>query len=146
MKLKRSLVTVLLAGAFALDGASAADKEDHEPPRPRVLFVFAPDTSNKPLQIEYEQLQKAGNALDDSDILTVFVIGDRPVKLPPPDARTDTAANVRKLYHVDADAFRMVLIGKDGWQKMRWSEPVDPGQVMAHASEMPTKKKEEDQK
>ena len=78
--------------------------------------------------------------------MTVFVIGDRPVKLPPPDVRTEEASNLRKLYHVDANAFRMVLIGKDGWQKMRWSEPVDPGQVMAHASEMPTKKKDEDQK
>jgi len=133
-----ALFVCLLAGA-----AFAAGKEDRQPPRPRMLFVFAPDADNKPLQAQYDRLQKTSDDLEDGDILTVYVIGDRSVKVPGPDAHTEPAANLRKLYHVDADAFRMVLVGKDGWQKMRWNEPTDVHQVLMHASEMPTGKKEE---
>ena len=137
---------VLVVAAFAGHFAWAADRGEHEPSRPRVLFVFAPDVENKPLQQEYDQLQRSQGDFEDSDITTIFVIGDRPVKLPPPDARTEEAGNLRKLYHVDANAFRMVLVGKDGWQKMRWSEPVDSHQILMHAADMPTGHKDEDQK
>jgi hypothetical protein len=140
-----SLAAILVS---ALTGplASAADKVEHEPPRPRVLFIFAPDVQSKPLQQEYDQIQRAQGELEDSDIMTVFVIGDRQVRLPPPDSKTSDGASLRKLYHVDADAFRVVLIGRDGWQKMRWSEPVDAHQVMVYAADMPTSHKDEDER
>lgn len=143
-RIRLSIVAVLLAGWTGAP-AMAADKAEHEPPRPRVLFIFAPDVESKALQQEYDQIQHAQGELDDSDIMTVFVIGDRKVKLPPPDSKTTDGTSLRKLYHVDADAFRMVLIGKDGWQKMRWSEPVDIRQVMLHAAEMPTGHKDEEE-
>lgn len=145
--MKRTLSSILavLLSVAADHAALAADKEDAPPPRPRVLFIFAPDVENKPLQQEYDQIQRSQGELEDSDVLTVYVIGDRRVKLPPPDSKTEDAADLRKLYHVDANAFRVVLVGKDGWQKMRWSEPVDARQVLAHAAEMPTGHKQEDE-
>jgi len=134
-----------IAALFALQATAADDKADREPPRPRVLYIFAPDLNSKELQKEYPVLQRAEDDLEDSDIFLVYVVGDRSVKLPPPDARVAQASELRKLYHVDADAFRMVLIGKDGWQKMRWNEPVDVHQVLLHAADMPTGHKNDDQ-
>jgi len=136
------IITVFMAASAWT--AVAADRPEHQPPKPRVLFIFAPDVENKELQQEYDKVQRGQGELEDSDILTVFVIGDRTVRLPPPDSRTMDGVSLRKLYHVDANAFRMVLLGRDGWQKMRWSEPVDLREVMLHAADMPTSHKDEE--
>jgi len=145
MKRIELFFSIFLAAALVFHGASAADREAREPPRPRLLFIFAPNTEDKTLIAAYDKLQHATDELEANDVLTVFVIGDRTVKVPP-DSHPAQAADLRRLYHVDADAFRIVLVGKDGWQKMRWSEPVDPGQILARAGEMPTGKKREEEK
>ena len=145
--MKRTMPAIAAAAAalFALHVAQAADQPERQPPRPRVLYGFAPNLDSKELQKEYPVLQRAQADLEDSDILLVYVVGDRSVRLPPPESRTAQAAELRKLYHVDADAFRMVLIGKDGWQKMRWTEPADIHDVLLHAADMPQSRKDEDQ-
>jgi hypothetical protein len=133
---------VIVACAAAIAGLPAlAQGKDKlpPPPRPRILFMFAPDADNKQAVTEYEMLQKALDAFDNSDIHTIIVVANRPVKMPP-DGHVEQAADLRKHYHIDADAFRLVLVGEDGWEKMRWTEPVDPHQVISHANEMPRPK------
>ena len=147
MKRIRFSIAAILISVLAGPAAMAADRPEHEPPRPRVLFIFAPDVESKALQQEYDQIQRAQGELEDDDVMTVFVIGDRQVRLPPPDSKMSDGASLRKLYHVDANAFRVVLIGRDGWQKMRWTEPVDAHQVLLHAADMPTRHdKDEDER
>lgn len=111
-----------------------------EPPRQRMLLVFAPDENNKALQEQYAQLQRASGEVDSQDVDVIYVIGDHSVKLPPPDMKTVSGDDMRKHYHVDADGFRVVLVGTDGWEKKRWSEPTDPHQIMSKVSDMPKPK------
>jgi hypothetical protein len=108
--------------------------------RSRLLLVFAPDENNKSLQTQYAELERDTAEVNSEDVDVVYVVGDRPVKLPPPDAKTESAANLRKHYHVDADGFRVVLIGSNGWEKARWSEPTDPHVIVDHAQDMPKPK------
>jgi len=62
------------------------------------------------------------------------------VKLPPPDMKTVPADELRKHYHVDATGFRVVLVGDDGWEKRRWTEPTAPNVIASRAPDMPKPK------
>ncbi len=126
-----------LAAACITHPAAA---QSHEPERSRLLIVFAPDENNALLQAQYEKIQHDLGEIDGGDVDVIYVIGDRPVKLPPPEAKTESADNMRKRYHVDATGFRVVLVGDNGWEKARWSEPTDPHVIMARAPDMPKPK------
>ena len=67
----------------------------------RLLLVFAPDENNKALLTQFAELERDTAEVNSEDVDVVYVVGDRPVKLPPPDAKTESAENLRKHYHVD---------------------------------------------
>jgi hypothetical protein len=136
-RLFASAVAIAVAGLIA---PPACAQKDSGPQRPRLLLVFAPNENDKSLVDQYQRLQNDTGEVNAEDVDVLYVIGDRPVKLPPPDARTETAENMRKHYHVDATGFRVVLVGDDGWEKRRWTEPTDPHEILRRASDMPKPK------
>ncbi len=126
--------------ATVIAGTAMAQKHGGGPQRGRILLVFAPDENNKSLIDEYDRLQRDIGEVEAEDVDVVYVIGDRMVKLPPPDMKTVSSDELRKHYHVDATGFRVVLVGDDGWEKKRWSEPTDPHQILSRAADMPKPK------
>ncbi len=134
---------VMLAGAALISvwtAAPATAQEHDTEERSRLLIVFAPNPDSKPLIAQYEALQRDIGEVSSADVDVVYVVGDRPVKLPPPDAKTESADNMRKRYHVDANGFRIVLVGKDGWEKARWTEPTETNKILDRAPDMPRPK------
>jgi hypothetical protein len=131
---------ILMAVAFAASPALAQKHRGGEDRRSRMLLVFAPDEDNKPLQDQYARLQRDSGAMDSEDVDVIYVIGDHSVKLPPPDMKTVSGDEMRKHYHVDATGFRVVLVGTDGWEKARWSEPTDGNKILSRAADMPKPK------
>jgi hypothetical protein len=141
-----SLTLSAAALAFLLPASAAlAQKGNHEEHRTRMLLIFAPDENNKALIDQHGRLQRDNGEIDAEDVDIIYVIGDHTVKLPPPDQKTVSGDDLRKLYHVDATGFRVVLIGDNGWEKKRWSEPTDPHAILSHAAEMPKPKSAMDQ-
>jgi hypothetical protein len=144
--MKRVTVTSLISAAaialltVGLIQPARAQSHGGDPERSRLLLVFAPDDNNPSLKAQYAELERDTAEVDGEDVDVVYVVGDRPVKLPPPEAKTESAANLRKHYHVDATGFRVVLVGRDGWEKARWSEPTDPHIIVGRAADMPKPK------
>ncbi len=136
--LRVSCVAVALAGVI-FTGPAVAQKGG-PPERGRLLLVFAPDENDKSLIQQFDMLQRDVAEVNAEDVDVVYVIGDRNVKLPPPDARVETAQNMRKRYHVDPTGFRVVLVGDDGWEKKRWSDVTEPHLILSKASDMPKPK------
>jgi Domain of unknown function (DUF4174) len=135
--------------ALAMSGLAhpaQAQKGGEDNHRGRMLLVFGPDENDKALIEQYQRNQRGSGELDGADIDVVYVIGDHMVKLPPPDVKTVPAEELRKHYHVDASGFRVVLVGDDGWEKRRWSEPTDPGTIANRAPDMPKPKSALDEK
>jgi hypothetical protein len=138
-----------LALTLAMSGLAhpaQAQKGGDDGRRGRMLLVFGPDENDKALIEQYQRNQRGSGELDGADIDVVYVIGDHMVKLPPPDVKTVPAEELRKHYHVDASGFRVVLVGDDGWEKRRWSEPTDPGTIANRAPDMPKPKSALDEK
>ena len=150
MKLAKSLLALslgMVALAAAWSGSALAQhKGDSQERRGRLLLVFAPDENDKSLVTQYDALQKNLDEIEAEDVDIVYVIGDRMVKLPPPDQKTVSSDEMRKHYHVDATGFRVVLVGDDGWEKKRWSVPTDPHLILAHAADMPKPKSQTEDK
>jgi Domain of unknown function (DUF4174) len=134
------VAATLMTLAFAANPALAQKRGGGEPTRSRLLLVFAPDESNKSLTDQYSRLQRDSGAIDSEDVDVIYVIGDHMVKLPPPDMKTVSGDEMRKHYHVDATGFRVVLVGGDGWEKARWSEPTDAKNILSRAADMPKPK------
>ena len=131
---------------MAASGPAFAQKQGEDTHRSRLLFIFAPDQDNKQLIDQYQRNQRALDAFDGADVDVLYVIGDHTVKLPPPDMKAVSGDELRKHYHVDAAGFRIVLVGGDGWEKRRWSEPTDPVQIVNRAPDMPKPKSQQDEK
>jgi hypothetical protein len=147
VKIRIPYIALGLALALSvLPQAAHAQKGGPDNHRGRILLVFAPDEDNKQLIAQYEQNQHAASEYDGADIDVVYVIGDHMVKLPPPDMKTVSAEELRKHYHVDTNGFRVVLVGDDGWEKRRWSEPTDPVTIANRAPDMPKPKSALDEK
>ena len=138
------LIVALAAGGLA--HTADAQKGGGDSHRGRMLLVFAPSENDKQLLNQYQQNERAMSQYDGADVDVVYVIGDHMVKLPPPDVKTVSADELRKHYHVDASGFRVVLVGDDGWEKRRWTEPTDPAAIVNRAPDMPKPKSALDEK
>jgi len=146
-KIRIRHIALGLVLAMAVSGSAFAQKrggEDNH--RSRMLFVFAPNEEDKQLLEQYQENQRAADAFDGADVNVVYVIGDHMVKLPPPDMKTVSGGDLRKRYHVDANGFRVVLVGGDGWEKTRWPEPTAPSKILSRAPDMPKPKSALDEK
>ncbi len=135
-----------LALSVAMAAPALAQHGGGQEQRSRLLLVFAPDENNKLLIEQYQRLQHDADEIDSDDVDVVYVIGDHMVKLPPPDMKTVSGDDLRKHYHIDADGFRVVLVGKDGWEKSRWAQPTPTGTILNHAQDMPQPKSALDDK
>jgi hypothetical protein len=138
------LVLALAAAGFGQTAQAQKGGPDNH--RSRLLLVFAPDENDKQLLDQYKRNERGGGEYDGADIDVIYVVGDHMVKLPPPDMKTVSAEELRKHYHVDTNGFRVVLVGDDGWEKRRWSEPTDPTTIANRAPDMPKPKSALDEK
>ena len=135
-----ALGLVIALAAAGPSHTAQAQKGGADNHRGRLLFIFGPSENDKSVLDQYQRDERAAGAFEGADIDVVYVVGDHPVKLPPPDAKTVTAGELRKHYHVDEGGFRVVLVGDDGWEKRRWTEPTDPSAIVNRAPDMPKPK------
>ena len=83
--------------------------------RKRVIVVVAPSAADARLQGQRRELETLVARADDGDLHLAFVAGAQV------DGLAGSAAELRRRLHVPADAFSVVLVGKDGGVKL--SEP-----------------------
>ena len=81
------------------------------------------------LQRRLLQDQKA--ALDDRDLLTLDFAEDTPA-----------ADAARSRFGIGRETFTAVLVGKDGGEKFRSTEPVQPQDLFDRIDAMPTRRRE----
>ena len=113
----------------------------------RPLLVFAPGETD-PLARQRTLLNDATAGLIDRDMVLIEVLGpDSGHVLDPADGSRErlTADDVKQLrlaYDVTLDRFAVVLVGKDGTEKRRDADVVDPADVFEQIDAMPMRKDE----
>lgn len=114
----------------------------------RLLFVFAPTAAADSLAAQERRFDGHDPGFRDRDLrlLTLHGPADGTIRAAPgAEARSLTAASAERLYErfdVPADAFRVVLVGKDGTEKRRNAEPVTTRSIFDTIDAMPMRQRE----
>lgn len=114
----------------------------------RLLFVFAPSDTANALAAQEQQFDGHDAGFRDRDLLIITITGEDAgtLRAAPGDAPQPlTDAAVERLYDqfdVPTDAFRVVLVGKDGTEKRRNAQPVTARSVFDTIDAMPMRQRE----
>jgi hypothetical protein len=128
-------------GSFPISGvletATLAGLRD----RARPLLVFAPDAGDARLQEQLKAISdNAAEAADRDLVVVALPVAGEPAtetKLTPEDA-----AAARRRFHVKPDQFLVILIGKDGGEKLRSEKPIPLERLRTLIDAMPMRKEE----
>lgn len=108
----------------------------------RLVLLFATDTTDISLQKQFDLLTKEKEKVTDRDLI-FFLIGTE-------NGRTSDAqilANIetqalRKKFNVPENQFAILLIGKDGTEKLRRWEVIKPQEIFDLIDSMPMRRAE----
>ncbi len=114
----------------------------------RLLFVFAASDTSEALVRQEKAFAEHDAGFRDRDLLLFTVTGSdwgtrRLVPGTDPQPLTEAAARrLRDRFGVAPDAFRIVLVGKDGTEKRRDAEPVTARSIFDTIDAMPMRQRE----
>jgi len=151
MRARASLLLLSLVPVFAM-AQSAPDPVDvrleaHRWEH-RLLLVFAPTEAADSLAAQEDRFEGHDAGFRDRDLRLITLRGPTEGTMrsvPGGEARPLTATAAGRLYDrfdVPADAFRVVLVGKDGTEKRRDAEPVTARSIFDTIDAMPMRQRE----
>jgi len=114
----------------------------------RLLFVFSPEPRANAFQAQMRLWEGHGDGIRDRDLRLYSVVGSdagRVRSTPTDDGRPITAASaqrIRERFDVETEGFTVILVGKDGTEKRRETEPVSMASIFATIDAMPMRQAE----
>lgn len=109
--------------------------------RPIVVFAPSRDAPQAAEQLRRFEAAKAELAERDMPVLLVTPSAVTTASSDSPRQKLDAAA-LRRAYGVSADSFAVVLVGKDGGEKLRAEKPVEAQKLTALVDTMPMRARE----
>jgi len=105
-----------------------------------LLFAEAEDAEAYERQIQYLNTQQAG--LEDRDLLVFSFFEDNTGVFQDAPILQQDVQRIRKRYQVEDGESLLILIGKDGGEKMRETLPVQLQEVFGLIDQMPMRRRE----
>ena len=96
-----------------------------------MVLVFSNSETDASLQEQRRLFAKQESAFSERDLLVFYFSGD-----------DQQSTELRKRYHVAPGSFAVVLIGKDGGEKMTKAKPATPDSLFALIDTMPMRQAE----
>lgn len=142
------LCALLPAIALAQQSPSLASLKDKN----RVLLVFAPTDQSPDFQKQYSLLDHHAQEMKDRDLVLIPVlvhvgqaIGPDTLRtIHPPVASDASQIELRRRFAVPTGEFTIILIGKDGGEKLRQHTPITAEKLNAMIDAMPMRREEMD--
>ncbi|MDZ7705238.1 MAG: DUF4174 domain-containing protein [Trueperaceae bacterium] len=103
----------------------------------RLLLIFAPTHQNDAYQQQLTYLLDHDAGLTDRDLIVFHLFHNEPSRVGDDTITPDAVAKLRAEMQVRAEAFSLLLVGKDGTVKRRSDEPVPTGDLFAQIDGMP---------
>ena len=149
MHLKHSSQRTLLAATLLLTSTAPAQSplktlQDHN----CVLLLFAPTSGSPEFARQQALLKNHASDLADRDlicipVLSTWVEADASLRQKNATFTTDAEQNhLRRRYNIQAQSFTVVLLGKDGGEKLRSSIPVTMDKLAAFIDSMPMRQQQ----
>ena len=111
----------------------------------RPLLLFAPSATDALLKAQLDELLAHREELSDRDIVLAVILpagAPRPADLPFATLSPEDEVTARSQFHQDASQFAIVLVGKDGGEKMESSKVVRVVDLDRKIDSMPMRREE----
>jgi hypothetical protein len=116
----------------------------------RVLLVFAPDSTDRRFVQQLSLFEHHAADFNSRDLVLIPVIPDSGKSALPADMHNfqvpfvhdDEKITLRRRFHIQPDSFTVLLLGKDGGEKLRSSSPVPVARLNRTIDAMPMRKDE----
>jgi len=93
----------------------------------RILLLFAPASSDKRLTKQTDLIEANRPGFEERDLI-IFIIPEQ--------------SPLRVHFHIDNKAFTVILLGKDGTEKLRQQSVLDPEKLFRLIDSMPMRRAE----
>ena len=110
--------------------------------RNRLVLVFTPSAGQPTYEKQVALLKAEEPALVDRDIVVITVIGADSGRIGDDVLAEPDAAMLRRTFDVPAERFALILVGKDGTEKMRRRELTQPREIFQRIDAMPMRQEE----
>lgn len=107
----------------------------------RPLLVFAPSDGHTALKQQRAIVAAQSGGFKDRDMVVIEIVADR-VRSRFGRRPMVSAHGLRSRYDINKDAFSVVLVGKDGGQKLKRSKPVSALALFGLIDSMPMRQRE----
>lgn len=116
----------------------------------RVLLIFSPNTFNSDYREMRKTLKNSRNGMRERDLIVFYALRQRGASTKGKLIPKQTVSDLRESFNLSPSDFTVILIGKDGTEKLRRSESISASTLFDEVDEMPMrrlemKKKNEDQ-
>ncbi|PPD30025.1 MAG: hypothetical protein CTY20_04550 [Hyphomicrobium sp.] len=141
--IQRAAIAALLAMSMSMSGlvmAKASAMSGYKW-KMRPLLVFAPSEGSASLTTQRAIVASLRPAFQDRHMVVVYIVGDT-VQAELGGKPSQSAAPLRSRYGVDAGEFRVILIGKDGGEKLSSGSPIAATALFSTIDAMPMRKDE----
>jgi hypothetical protein len=108
----------------------------------RPLLIFAPKPDDSQLEIQLRRLHDNAAAIAERDIVVIAI----PYQSPSPTQAMltgDDAQTARRRFNIAPGDFAVILLGKDGGEKLRSAKPISIDKLRDTIDAMPMRQQEE---
>jgi hypothetical protein len=139
-------VTLAIICIVAAQGAgSAAIDMDSYKWKHRLILVFAPSVESDSYQILKQDIERQRHEIADRDIVLFWIYPDE-VRSGDRVFGSSAAVALRERYSIPPDVFGVILIGKDGGEKLKQEERGNLAEIFSRIDAMPMRQMEMKQK
>lgn len=135
-------VCLAFVALFASGAQSEPFRLDDLRWKQRVLLVFAPDDSHPHFKQQLQRWQRAEDGMKERDLVWVPLVAGKPTTVLGMDLGSDVQRSLRIRYRANANSFTVVLLGRDGGEKLHRTEPVEAIDLFRLIDSMPMRQQE----
>jgi len=108
----------------------------------RLVLIFAPSERSPAYQQQMQAWEAHQTGLQERDLKLVEVLAVGASRVDGQPMTAASATRLRQQFGIDSDAFAVLLIGKDGTEKQREREPIQPVALFRTIDAMPMRQQE----
>jgi hypothetical protein len=144
--MKFFLATVLISGflfsSISMEvSAQSFDLDDHKW-KDRVLLVFSPNTYNFDYRKQVKALNKSRDGINERDLKIYHILQETSTSVKGEIIEDDDADYLLSDFGVSSSDFTVILVGKDGTEKLRTNEFLQTDDLFDEIDAMPMRKLE----
>ena len=136
-----TLLIGLFAGAALGEDTVSVDLNAYQW-KNRLLLLFASSEEDQAFLTLKKEIDRQAMEVKDRDLLVFYVLERGESRLNQERLNPDQALFLKKRLSVPSGSFTIILIGKDGGEKIRQESPVDLKEIFAIFDAMPMRQQE----